>query len=84
MTDWVSTADVMAMTIGADGFLDGNGIIILILFFLIFGFGGGAWGNNSTLTQAELQSGLYNQTANVGVVMTENRTEKANTKSVGY
>ena len=51
MTEGLSAADVMAMTKGADGFLEGNGIIILILFFLIFGFGGGAWGNNAALTQ---------------------------------
>ena len=76
MTDGVSAADVMAMTRGTDGFLDGNGIIILILFFLIFGFGGGAWGNNSTLTQAELQSGLYNQTANADrLAMMQNQFE---------
>ena len=76
MTDGVSAADVMAMTRGTDGFLEGNGIIILILFFLIFGFGGGAWGNNSTLTQAELQSGLYNQTANADrLAMMQNQFE---------
>lgn len=75
MTDGVSAADVMAMTRGTDGFLEGNGIIILILFFLIFGFGG-AWGNNSTLTQAELQSGLYNQTANADrLAMMQNQFE---------
>ena len=76
MTDGVSAADVMAMTKGTDGFLEDNGIIILILFFLIFGFGGGAWGNNSTLTQAELQSGLYNQTANADrLAMMQNQFE---------
>lgn len=77
MTDGVSAADVMAMTKGADGFLEGNGIIILILFFLIFGIGGGgAWGTNSTLTQSELQSGLYNQTANADrLAMMQNQFE---------
>lgn len=76
MTDGVSAADVMAMTKGADGFLEGNGIIILILFFLIFGFGGGAWGNGSALTQSELQTGLYNQTANADrLAMIQNQFE---------
>ena len=53
-----------------DGFLEGNGIIILILFFLIFGFGGfgGGWGsgNNAALqgalTRAELYDGLNDNT----------------------
>lgn len=49
-----------------DGFLEGNGIIILILFFLIFGFGGNAWGNGNSslqgaLTRAELYDGLNSQ-----------------------
>lgn len=48
-----------------DGFLEGNGIIIIILFFLIFGFGGGGfggWGNGgNALTQAEMQAGFNNQ-----------------------
>lgn len=42
--DNLSLADISAVTRG-DGFLEGNGIIILILFFLIFGFGGN-WGGN--------------------------------------
>ena len=35
-------AAIMPKSGNGDGFLEGNGIIILILFFLIFGFGGGA------------------------------------------
>ena len=52
------------MTRGKDGFLEGNGIIILILFFLMFGNGFGGWGgaNNAglqgALTRAELYDGL--------------------------
>ena len=52
------------MTKGRDGFLEGNGIIILILFFLIFGMGGNGWGSNATqgaLTRAELYEGLSTQ-----------------------
>lgn len=61
----ISASDIMAL-IGNrnDGFLEGNGIIIIILFFLIFGFGGN-WGGNATasaLGQAEIQTALFNQT----------------------
>lgn len=42
----LSASDVLALTKDEDGFLEGNGIIILILFFLIFGFGGNGFGNN--------------------------------------
>lgn len=48
------------MTRGKDGFLEGNGIIILILFFLMFG-GFGGLSNASAqgaLTRAELHEGL--------------------------
>lgn len=66
-----SLADIGAMMNNRnDGFLEGNGIIILILFFLIFGFGGGAFGggfgNNAAmqgaLTRAELYDGLNDNT----------------------
>lgn len=43
-----------------DGFLEGNGIIILILFFLMFGFGGNGFGNGA-MTRAELAEGLSTQ-----------------------
>lgn len=44
--DNLSLADISAVTRG-DGFLEGNGIIILILFFLLLGGNGGfGWGNN--------------------------------------
>lgn len=60
-----SLADIGAMMRDrGDGFLEGNGIIILILFFLIFGFGGNAWGANGAngaLTRAELTEGFNNQ-----------------------
>lgn len=71
-----SMSDVLAfMNSGRkDGFLEGDGLIILILFFLIFGFngngfGGNGWGNNGwgnaamqgALTRAELYEGFNNQ-----------------------
>lgn len=60
-----SLSDIAAlMKDRGDGFLEGNGIIILILFFLIFGFGGNAWGANGAngaLTRAELTEGFNNQ-----------------------
>lgn len=52
-------AAVMPKSTNGDGFLEGNGIIILILFFLIFGFGGGGFGGNGT--QAEVQRGFDTQ-----------------------
>lgn len=61
----LSAADVLAMTRNGgegSGFLEGNGIIILILFFLMFsgGLGGyGAAGGN--FTRAEMQDGFNNQ-----------------------
>ena len=71
MDSGMSAGDILALSKNADGsFLEGNGIIILILFFLIFGFAGGGFGggfNRATetaLTQSELQAGLYNQSAN--------------------
>lgn len=59
--DNLSLSDIASVTGNKDGFLEGNGIIILILFFLIFGFGGGAWGNNQQGTQAEVQRGFDTQ-----------------------
>lgn len=70
-----SMSDVLAfMNSGRkDGFLEGDGLIILILFFLIFGFNGNGfgngWGNNAwgnpamqgALTRAELYEGFNNQ-----------------------
>lgn len=50
-----------------DGFLEGNGVIIILLFFLMLGggFGGfGGWGGNAAngaLTRAELSQGFDNQ-----------------------
>ena len=45
----LSAADVVALKDNGrqDGFLEGNGIIILILFFLIFGLGGNIGGNST-------------------------------------
>lgn len=64
-----SLADIAAATGDnnrSDGFLEGNGIIILILFFLIFGFGRNGYGNgNGALTRGELcQDMNFNQLEN--------------------
>nr|DAH11001.1 MAG TPA: hypothetical protein [Caudoviricetes sp.] len=62
-----SLSDIAAlMRDRGDGFLEGNGIIILILFFLIFG-GNGGWGYGNAaaqgaLTRAELYDGLNDNT----------------------
>lgn len=70
MTDnGLSAGDILALAKDNEGFLEGNGIIILILFLVLLGAGGnGLFGGSSSreaaLTQTELQSGLYNQTAN--------------------
>ena len=55
----LSASDVLALTKDEDGFLEGNGIIILILFFLIFGFGGNGFGNRGTAaTQQDVANGF--------------------------
>lgn len=63
-----SLADIAAATGDRnDGFLEGNGVIIILLFFLMLGggFGGfGGWGGNAAngaLTRAELSQGFDNQ-----------------------
>ncbi len=70
-TSMYSLSDIAALmgNRNGDGFLEGNGIIILILFFLIFGANGGGfggWGNNGfasgALTRAEMYDGFNNQT----------------------
>lgn len=70
-TSMYSLSDIAALmgNRSGDGFLEGNGIIILILFFLIFGANGGGfggWGNNGfasgALTRAEMYDGFNNQT----------------------
>lgn len=62
--DNMTLSDIAAVmpknTTDHDGFLEENGIIILILFFLIFGFGG--WGNNGNGSQsADMQRGFDTQ-----------------------
>lgn len=62
--DNMTLSDIAAVmpknTADHDGFLEGNGIIILILFFLIFGFGG--WGNNGNGNlSADMQRGFDTQ-----------------------
>lgn len=62
----LSAADVLAMTKENGGFLEGNGIIILLLFLLFLGggfggFGGGNSAMQGSLTRAEMQDGFNNQ-----------------------
>lgn len=62
----LSAADVLAMTKDNSGFLEGNGIIILLLFLLFLGGGFGTFGNTNasaqgSLTRAEMQDGFNNQ-----------------------
>lgn len=68
MGEGLSAGDILALAKeNGDGFLEGNGIIILILFFLIFGFGGnwGNRGNGNCETQAAVNAGLqYGQLDN--------------------
>lgn len=69
MDSGLSAGDVLALAKDNDGFLEGNGIIILILFFLIFGFGGGGFGANraveSYATQQDIVNGFnFNQLDN--------------------
>lgn len=61
----LTASDVFAMTRrNDDGFLGGNSLIILILFFLLFGIGGNGfgYGGNSAwqgaMTRAEMYDGL--------------------------
>ena len=70
-TSMYSLSDIAALmgNRSGDGFLEGNGIIILILFFLIFGANGGGFGGwggngaaNGALTRAEMYDGFNNQT----------------------
>ncbi len=60
----MTATDVMSIMNmkGNDGFLEGNGIIILILFFLIFGFGGNGFGGSKEqyATSADVQRGFDN------------------------
>lgn len=66
----LSASDILAMRNDDNGFLEGNGIIILILFFLMLGNGGwggfGGYGANAAsmqgaMTRAEMQDGFNNQ-----------------------
>jgi hypothetical protein len=63
----LSAADVLALTKNnGDGFLEGNGIIILVLFLLMSGFGGN-WGANrgNCATQHDVTAGFnFNQLDN--------------------
>jgi hypothetical protein len=56
----LSVGDAMALAKNSDGFLEGNGIIILILFFLIFGFGNGGFGGNNAVANYATQQDVIN------------------------
>lgn len=65
----MSAADVLALTRSHDndGLFGGNGILALIIIFvLLFGGNGSFWGNNApastALGLADIQASLYNQT----------------------
>lgn len=60
MDSGLSAGDVLALAKDNDGFLEGNGIIILILFFLIFGFGGGVFGANRAVDSVATQENIVN------------------------
>lgn len=62
-----SLSDIAALmgNRNVDGLWGGNGLFILVLFFLIFGMNGGAWGNgwnNGALTRSDMFDGFNNQT----------------------
>ena len=64
-----SLSDIAALmgNHGSDSLWGGNGLFILVLFFLIFGMNGGAWGNgwngaNGALTRSDMFDGFNNQT----------------------
>lgn len=65
-----SLSDIAALmgNRNGDGLWGGNGLFILVLFFLIFGMNGGAWGNgwnngaNEALTRSDMFDGFNNQT----------------------
>lgn len=60
--DNLSLSDIASVTGNKDGFLEGNGIIILILFFLIFGFGGGgAWETTSKAHRQRFSADLIHK-----------------------
>lgn len=57
----LSAGDLLALTKDNDGFLEGNGIIVLILFLLMFSGGFGGFGNNNRgncATQQDVNSGF--------------------------
>lgn len=78
----LTASDVLAMTKDRDGLFGGDGIGFIILLFIfiwaVFG-GNGFLGNRAgeALTHAELQAGLYNQTADRN--LSDIRTAQCNT-----
>lgn len=64
----LSAGDIMALTKDNEGFLEGNGIIVLILFLLMFFMNGNGFGNNNRgncATQQDVTSGFqFNQVDN--------------------
>lgn len=61
MDNGLSAGDILALAKDNDGFLEGNGIIILILFFLIFMCGGGnMFGNRNGQVAYATQQDVVN------------------------
>lgn len=60
MDSGLSAGDILALAKDSGGSLEGNGIIILILFFLIFGFGGGGFGANRAVESCATQQDIVN------------------------
>ena len=66
----MSAADVLALTRGNNDLFGGNGILALIIIFvLLFGGNGGFWGNGaaSALGQSDLQNSLYFQSQDAAI-----------------
>lgn len=90
MENGLSVADAMALGNGnRDSFLEGNGIVILILFILMFsgGLGGGfgGWGNGvnnaatqGALTRAELQDGFNFEEVKTGLLSNSHTLDSHN------
>jgi len=58
----MTTADMLALSSNKDSFLEGNGLIVLILFLLMWGWGGNGFGGSNAvqgaLTRAEMADGF--------------------------
>jgi len=71
-TTGMSAADVLALTKGNEGWLDGSmGIFALIIIFILLFGGNGFWGNRTgeatALGQSDLQNSLYFQSQDAAI-----------------